>query len=191
MRKKEPMTAFTIVKARDSLRQWAYCGCAAVLGLMVSGCTAHVAFTKRPIGPIRAYTCRQEVEGLTMAVDPITNATEVVQLFGMDLLAKGMIPVLVIASNYSDSVSYVVAPEQFRLLNGKYESSQKSAVAGTGGAEAAGWTVAVLGIGPTLIAAPLLPANGELIRVIRELVQQRLVILIGFLGALQSEQLFA
>lgn len=148
--------AATFVRGRDRLRGRAWCGLIALAGLVVSGCTAHVDFTKRPVGPFGAYAHKQEVNGLEMAIDPITNATEVVQLFGMDLLAKEMIPVLVVASNHNDSLSFVVSPERFSLLNGKYESSRKSAAAGTGGAEAAGWTVAVMGIGPTLIAAPFL-----------------------------------
>lgn len=125
-----------------------------MLGLC--GCTAHIDFAKRPIGPVGTYTHKQELNGLQVAIDPMTNATEVAQVFGIDLLAKDMLPVLVVATNQNSTVSYVVSPERFTLLNGQHASGRKSEAAGTGGSEAAGWTVAVLGIGPTLIAAPFL-----------------------------------
>lgn len=129
---------------------------AALCGLAVSGCMAHVPLTKRQVGSVASYAHSQELEGLAMAIDPITNANEVIELFGMNLLEKELLPVLVVVSNRSPSASYVISPDHFSLLNGKYESSRKSQGKGTGGAEAAGWTVAVLGIGPTLLAAPFL-----------------------------------
>ncbi len=132
-----------------------YFALAAVLGaVLLSGCMAHVPLAKRQVGGVSSYTHKQEVGGLTMAIDPITNANEVVELFGMNLLDKEMLPVLVVVSNGSPSVSFVISPERFSLVNGKYESSLKTQGASTAGAEAAGWTVAFLGIGPTLLAAP-------------------------------------
>ncbi len=128
---------------------------AVVLGsLLLSSCTAHVPLVKRQVGSVSSYPHVQEMGGLAIAIDPITNANEVVDLFGMNLLEKELLPVLVVASNGNPSVSFVISPERFSLLNGKYESNRKSEAAGTGGAEAVGWTTAFIGIGPTLLAAP-------------------------------------
>jgi hypothetical protein len=134
---------------------------AAAVSLATIGCSSHLQLAKRDLSPVTAYRHVQTTNGLTVAIDPITNASEVVTLFGADLLSKDLIPVQVVATNEHPSMSYVISAEQFKLINGKYESKSGRKVEGasTGGAEAAGWTVAVLGLGPTLIAMPFIAAS--------------------------------
>jgi hypothetical protein len=105
-----------------------------------------------------------------MAVDAITNKAEVVSLFGTDLLSSRLVPVLVVASNQNSSLSYLIAPDRFRLLNGKYEaqSNERAKGASMAGAEAAGWTLAFMGVGPTLIASPFLTAEVHKVKLINQ-----------------------
>ena len=143
---------------------------AAMLSLTVCGCSSHLQFTKRQVGPVNSYCLAQAAGGLAMAVDPITNHTEVVSLFGTDLLNSRLVPVLVVASNENTSASYLIAPERFRLVNGKYEakSNEKAKGASMAGNEAAGWTLAVLDVGPTLLAAPFLTASMHQVKLINQ-----------------------
>ena len=103
----------------------ALCGCG----------TPNVQFGQRPINPVATYSHVQTVQGLTVAVEPIVATDEVVDLFGMDLLKGGVLPVLVVASNISPVVSHVVAPDQFALVNAHQgtHSDQANRAASTGG----------------------------------------------------------
>lgn len=127
--------------------------------LLGVGCgTPHVEFSKRAIQPINTYQHRETVDGFTIAIDPITNATEVASLFGVNLHKADLLPVLVVATNENTALSYLISSDLFQLTNGKWHgtSGESSKPRSTGTEEALGWTVAVMGIGPTLIAAPFL-----------------------------------
>jgi hypothetical protein len=115
-----------------------------------------VEFKKRHIDAVSSYRHVQVIDGFSIAIDPITDANEVAALFGTNLLEKHLIPVLVVASNQHSARSFVLAPERFTLLNGKQQLHEKSEAASTGGAEAAGWASAALGLGPALLVMPFI-----------------------------------
>ena len=156
--------------SRPSPPGWVPFILAGMLSLTVCGCASHLQFTKRQVGPVDSYGHAQAAGGLAMAVDPITNHTEVVSLFGTDLLNNRLLPVLVVASNQNSSVSYLIAPERFRLVNGKYEAKSNEGAKGASmaGSEAAGWTLAVLGVGPTLLVGPFLNAQVHKVKLVNQ-----------------------
>jgi hypothetical protein len=157
-------------QSRQDLAGWAALMLAAMLSLTACGCASHLQFANRQIAPVASYSHAQTAGGLTMAVDAITNQAEVVRLFGTDLLSSRLLPVLVVASNQNSSLSYLIAPDRFRLLNGKYEakSNERAKGASMAGAEAAGWTLAVMGIGPTLVVGPFLNAEVHKVKLINQ-----------------------
>ena len=52
------------------------------------------------------YLFYQEKEGLKIAIDPYTDRDRVKTYFGIDLLAEGVLPLLVIAENHNNEYSF-------------------------------------------------------------------------------------
>jgi hypothetical protein len=55
-----------------------------------------------------SYASQSEQNGLLVAVYPMTDAREIDDAFKVDLLAKSVIPVLLVAENMSSSVTFVL-----------------------------------------------------------------------------------
>ena len=151
------------VKAANACwRAWG--GAMVPLALLVfgSGCgTPKIAFGTRPIQPVASYQHTQTVDGFVLAVDSIKDPSEVTSLFGTDLLKADILPVLVVATNQSSDLSYVVSADQFRLRNGKWETGTGRATeaASKAGIEATSWITAI--VGPGLLAAPFIGREVE------------------------------
>jgi hypothetical protein len=94
------------------------------IAVLSSGC-ASTNFTKKEVRPVTSYQLHQEVDGLQVAIEPLTDSAEVKELFKMDLLKNGILAVFVVATNSSTSTSFLVTADQFRLANAAGESESK------------------------------------------------------------------
>jgi len=117
-------TGFPNTKRRPALRLERICW---LLGaaLLAPGC-ASTNFSKKEVCPISSYQLRQEVDGFRVAIEPLTDSAEVKELFKMDLVKKGVLPVFVVATNSSASLSFLLTADQFRLANTAGESEASS-----------------------------------------------------------------
>lgn len=82
--------------------------------LSLAGC----ASIKPPdvrVQPASQYQLFQEKEGLKISIDPFLDEDKVKKFFGVDLLAEGILPVLVIAENYNTKNSYFLQKDNFLL----------------------------------------------------------------------------
>jgi hypothetical protein len=96
-----------------------------VLGMiwLCAGC-ASTRFESKAIAPVSNYRLHQAVDGLDVAVEPLSNPDEMQRLFRMNLLDKGILAVFVVATNSSPGTSFLVAPEQFTLANRTGQATQ-------------------------------------------------------------------
>ena len=82
--------------------------------LILEGC-ASIKLPDVETNPPSQYRLFQEQENLSIAIDPFLEKERVKSLFGLDLLAEGIIPVLVVAENMNKSCSYYLLKDAFQL----------------------------------------------------------------------------
>ena len=70
--------------------------------LVVPGCAPPRDWTR--VGRPEDYPFRQQVEGVTVAVDPWTRSGDVAHVFGKDLTSHGILPIRLIIFNQGDKV---------------------------------------------------------------------------------------
>jgi hypothetical protein len=122
-----------------------------------------------------AYAQHAEKNGLVVAVKPFTDEKEVHDTFKMNLLSKGLLPILVVAENHNPSASFLIAKEDVYVLNelegGTNNSRGKNVTANLeSGATAVGTLGALAtavspvgGLGIVMIGA-VMASNGAIIQ---------------------------
>jgi hypothetical protein len=82
--------------------------------LMVNGCATYVP-PAAPVQPATQYKFTQEQQGLMVAIDPFMEEDRLKTYFGTDLLANGILPVLIVVNNHNPQSGYLVQAESFSL----------------------------------------------------------------------------
>ena len=106
-------------------------------------------------GDANSYTQHQEKNGITIGVQPFTDKHESKALFKMDLLDKGLLPILIVAENQSASSSFIIAKEKVVVMceaSGVTSASEQKNV--TSGKSTAGTSVLVAGT-VVILASPV------------------------------------
>lgn len=126
------------------------------VGLLATGC-ATMEVTKLPTRNADTYAQHAEKDGVTVAVRPLTDEREIKDMFKVDLRAKGLLPILLVAENHSAASSFILAKDKVSVLDettGLASSSRQTKVASdTGGAVTA--TVGAAAISLPLVVAGL------------------------------------
>ena len=116
------------------------------LGLLflISGCST-MSVTPLATSNADTYTQHEQKNGLVVGIHPMTDKREIKDMFKINLLDKGLLPILVVAENHSASASFVIAKEKVFVLNANTGSAStpqtKAVTSGT-----AGTAVAVTGV---------------------------------------------
>ena len=121
------------------------------VAVFVSGC-ATMKLPEYKAQSIEAYPNSHVKDGLMVAVDPVTEESELKKYFGINLFAKGLLPVLVVAENRSKSSSFVLSKDQVfiqKAESNREHSSERKDVTSTGGG------IAMATVGAALLALPL------------------------------------
>src|SRR5580765_6228781 len=126
--------------------------------LLCGGCAS---VTKVQTQTAASYEHHSEKDGLTIGVHPLTQEQEVKQTFNVNLLNKGLLPVLVVAENHNPSSSFLIAKENVYVFNEELARTNsaptKSVGAGMAGSGTAIGIVGAVGVGAgSLAATPLL-----------------------------------
>ena len=115
-------------------------------------------------GSAGSYSQHEQKIGLVVGVRPMADKREIEEMFKVNLLDKGVLPILIVAENQSSTASFIMAKEKISILNeatGTAKSSQRGKVtsgAGEGLRDAGSVMVGVGGFLPPLlvVGAPLL-----------------------------------
>ena len=83
------------------------------LTVLTTGCTMGVPEFK--VRETASYPSTSEKDGLVIAVHPTIDAGEMEETFRINLVEKGLLPVLVVADNRSATRSFILATENIRL----------------------------------------------------------------------------
>ena len=128
-----------------------------VLLCLGSGCsTMKVALLTT--GNADSYTQHEQKNGVVVGIHPMTDKREIEDMFKVNLLDKGLLPILVVVENKSLAASFIIAKDKVFILNeatGTTSSSQRKKVT-SGGGEALAITGGILVATGSLVAAPLL-----------------------------------
>jgi hypothetical protein len=130
-----------------------------LVGLLVlgSGCST----MKEPpltTGSADSYTQHEQTNGVVVGIRPMTDKREIEDMFKVNLLDKGLLPILVVVENQNTSASFIIAKDKLFVLNegtGTTGSSQRKKVT-SGAGEALAITGSLLVASGSLVAAPLL-----------------------------------
>jgi hypothetical protein len=128
-----------------------------VLLILGSGCST-MKVTPLTTGSADSYTQHEEKNGVVVGIRPMTDKREIEDMFKVNLLNKGLLPILVVVENQSASNSFIIARDKLGVLNeatGTTNSSQRKKVT-SGGGEALAITGSLLVASGSLVAAPLL-----------------------------------
>jgi hypothetical protein len=109
-------------------------------------------------GSAGSYTQHEQTNGVVVGIRPMTDKQEIMDTFKINLLEKGLLPILVVVENQSASDSFIIAKDKVYVLNeatGTTSSSQRKKVT-SGGGEALAITGGILVATGSLVAAPLL-----------------------------------
>ena len=88
--------------------------------LLLSGFSAACSNPRLPdyvASSSREYVHKSTLNDLTVAIHPLVSQTEVEKYFGTNLLARDILPVLVVAENRHTSSSFIVRKQGIQLLN--------------------------------------------------------------------------
>jgi hypothetical protein len=78
------------------------------------------------------YANTAQKNGVTIGVQPLTDRREVKETFKVNLLEKGLLPILLVAENHSTSSTFILAKEKVFVLNeatGATNTSQREKMA--------------------------------------------------------------
>ena len=93
-----------------------------ILGMLMLGLTAcspsPYEVVEIPVREADLYPLSQTKEGITVAVDEITNSVRSTQYFGIDMFKYGIVPINVVISNHTDR-RQLVSPADILLLRGR------------------------------------------------------------------------
>ncbi len=127
------------------------------VGLLVlgSGCST----MKEPpltTGSADSYTQHEQTNGMVVGIRPMTDKREIEDMFKVNLLDKGLLPILVVAENQSPAASFIIAKDKLFVLNegtGTASSSRRKKVTGAASPRSA----SPIGPAPTLLPRMALP----------------------------------
>jgi len=125
--------------------------------LMLAGCST-MKMAPLTTGSAGSYTQHEQTNGVVVGIRPMTDKQEIMDTFKINLLEKGLLPILVVVENQSASDSFIIAKDKVYVLNeatGTTSSSQRKKVT-SGGGEALAITGGILVATGSLVAAPLL-----------------------------------
>jgi hypothetical protein len=103
--------------------------CAAICSL--SGCEASKPPPSVSLVQIDHYKLSQQKDGLVIAVEPVASRTEMQKYFEENLLKKGILPVLIVAENRNKTQTYLLSPNQIKLIASMDPSGSSLGVAGS------------------------------------------------------------
>ena len=121
-----------------------------VLLFLGSGCTT-MKVTTLTTGSADSYAQHEQKNGLVVGIHPMTNKREIKDMFKINLLDKGLLPILVVAENQSASASFIIAREKIAVLcdaAGTTNTSQRKEI--ESGRAAAGQAIALVFAGGLL-----------------------------------------
>ena len=121
-----------------------------------------MSVTPLTTGNAASYTQHEQKNGVAVGIHPITDKGEIKDMFKVNLLDKGLLPILVVAENQSASASFIIAKEKIVVLSettGTTNTSQRKEVTSGTAGTAVGIAGAVLVGAGSLAAAPLLFAG--------------------------------
>jgi len=108
-----------------------------VLPILGSGCST-MKVSPLSTGNAASYAEHEEKNGLVFAIRPMTDRQEIEDMFKIDLLDKGLIPILVVAENQSPAASFIILKNKVYVQNGatamSNSSPRKKMTTGTGDA---------------------------------------------------------
>ena len=84
------------------------------LATLIAGCTT-MNVPEFKVQETKDYKHIAETNGLLVAVQPVTDKTQVKEAFRTDLVAKGLVPILVVVENKSSS-SFLLAREKIFVV---------------------------------------------------------------------------
>jgi hypothetical protein len=127
-------------------------GMATSVGFLI-GCSATRLPDYSPL-PAQQYTHRHTQNGLTVAIHPMTQNTEIEQYFGTDLLVHDILPLFVIVENRNAELSFILRKEEIKMLredSQRFDTPERSkSIGSANAAEAVGLA------GGVLLSLPLL-----------------------------------
>jgi hypothetical protein len=89
-----------------------------LIGLVLTGCASPYRIVQIPQREADMYPLSQTKAGLTIAIDEIRGAARAQRYFGADLIKAGIMPVIVVVSNYGEH-RVVVKPSDVLLQRGR------------------------------------------------------------------------
>ena len=116
-----------------------------------------------------SYQFATETNGLMVAVQPVTDKKQLKETFQVDLVNKGIVPILVVVENRSNS-SFLVAKEKVHVVNASASTNSsvgRKVASGSGGEQTAMAGAALLGVAvlaapaAVVVAAPLVIAGAK------------------------------
>ena len=125
--------------------------------LLGSGCST-MKMTQLRTGGADSYTQHEQKNGVVVGVRPMTDKREIEDMFKVNLLNKGLLPILVVVENKSQAASCMIAKDQIVVVNeatGATSSSQRKQVTSGAGAAMRDTGAVLVAVG-SLAAAPLL-----------------------------------
>lgn len=78
-------------------------------------------FPKITPHPISQYTFFKNIDGLSIAIDPYFEEERVEQVFGINLISKGVLPIFTVIENHNKA-TYLIEKKQFSLHNPELEN---------------------------------------------------------------------
>jgi len=89
-----------------------------LFALVLGGCAGSYHVVRMPQREADLYPLAQTKSGVTIAIDEIKGAARAERYFGADLIRKGILPLVVVASNHGEH-AVVVKPADVMLHRGK------------------------------------------------------------------------
>lgn len=123
----------------------------ALLVALASGCST-MSVPPMTVRPTEWYALKSETRGLTVVVNPVTSKQEIDATFKTDLLAKGIVPILIVVENKNPSASFVVSKEKVAVVDN--ETAVRTTSANPTVRSSTGGEVATIA-GAALISLPL------------------------------------
>ena len=131
-----------------------------ILGLQ-TGC-ATMKVTELKAGNAASYAQHEQKSGVAIGLHPMIEAKEIKETFRINLLEKGLLPILLVAENQSESSSFILSKDKVLVLNeatSATNTSQRANVASGTAGTAVGITGASMLAATSLAGAPLLLAG--------------------------------
>src|SRR5438874_5838500 len=114
-----------------------------------TGC-ATMKVTELKAGSADSYAQHEQKGGVAVGIHPMTDKKEIKQTFKVDLLEKGLLPILLVAENQSASSSFILAKEKV-LVSSEANIATNTLQHGAITSETPGGAVAIAGA--SLLAA--------------------------------------